>query len=47
MMQPQLAEKISKATKKEFANGIAAHGTDALRFTLYYLQVMVVILIGI
>ncbi|MFD0965393.1 valine--tRNA ligase [Seminibacterium arietis] len=34
MMQPQLAEKISKATKKEFANGIAAHGTDALRFTL-------------
>ncbi|TCJ98304.1 valyl-tRNA synthetase [Volucribacter psittacicida] len=34
MMQPQLAEKIAKATKKEFANGIAAHGTDALRFTL-------------
>ncbi|OOF59771.1 valine--tRNA ligase [Rodentibacter myodis] len=34
MMQPQLAEKIAKATRKEFANGIAAHGTDALRFTL-------------
>ncbi|EFM95841.1 Valyl-tRNA synthetase [Actinobacillus pleuropneumoniae serovar 10 str. D13039] len=34
MMQPQLAEKIAKATRKEFENGIAAHGTDALRFTL-------------
>ncbi|QHB17235.1 valine--tRNA ligase [Mannheimia pernigra] len=34
MMQPQLAEKIAKATRKEFADGIVAHGTDALRFTL-------------
>ena len=34
MMQPQLAEKIAKATRKEFADGISAHGTDALRFTL-------------
>ncbi|MBE2895281.1 valine--tRNA ligase [Pasteurellaceae bacterium HPA106] len=34
MMQPQLAEKIGKATLKAFPNGIAAHGTDALRFTL-------------
>ncbi|QLB12722.1 valyl-tRNA synthetase [Bisgaardia hudsonensis] len=34
MMQPQLAEKIAKATRKEFADGITAHGTDALRFTL-------------
>ena len=34
MMQPQLAEKIAKATRKEFVDGIAAHGTDALRFTL-------------
>ena len=34
MMQPQLAEKIAKATRKEFAEGIPAHGTDALRFTL-------------
>lgn len=34
MMQPQLAEKIAKATRKEFSDGIVAHGTDALRFTL-------------
>ncbi len=34
MMQPQLAEKIAKATRKEFPEGIQPHGTDALRFTL-------------
>ncbi|CAG9295745.1 valine--tRNA ligase [Celerinatantimonas diazotrophica] len=34
MMQPQLAQKIEKITRKTFANGIEAHGTDALRFTL-------------
>ena len=34
MMQPQLAEKIGKRTQKEFPEGIAPHGTDALRFTL-------------
>ena len=34
MMQPQLREKIAKRTKKQFPEGIAAHGTDALRFTL-------------
>lgn len=34
MMQPQMADKIAKRTSKEFPNGIAAHGTDALRFTL-------------
>ncbi|SIR49987.1 valyl-tRNA synthetase [Aeromonas sp. RU39B] len=34
MMQPQLAEKIGKRTAKQFPEGIEAHGTDALRFTL-------------
>lgn len=34
MMQPQMAEKIAKRTRKQFADGIEAHGTDALRFTL-------------
>ena len=34
MMQPQIAEKIAKRTRKQFAEGIAPHGTDALRFTL-------------
>ncbi|KZZ12713.1 valine--tRNA ligase [Oleiphilus sp. HI0079] len=37
MMQPQLAQKIEKRTRKAFADGISAHGTDALRFTLYSL----------
>jgi valyl-tRNA synthetase len=37
MMQPQLAEKIGKRTRKAFPEGISAHGTDALRFTLYSL----------
>ncbi|PTC00533.1 valine--tRNA ligase, partial [Thalassospira xiamenensis] len=34
MMQPQLEEKIAKRTRKQFPEGIVAHGTDALRFTL-------------
>ncbi|WP_028114343.1 valine--tRNA ligase [Ferrimonas kyonanensis] len=34
MMQPQLAAKIEKSTRKQFPDGIAPHGTDALRFTL-------------
>ncbi len=33
MMQPKMAEKIKKQTKKEFSDGIPAFGTDALRFT--------------
>lgn len=37
MMQPQLAAKIEKATRKQFADGIPAHGTDALRYTFYSL----------
>ena len=37
MMQPQLAEKIEKRTRATFPEGIAAHGTDALRYTLYSL----------
>ncbi len=34
MMQPKLAKKIEKLTRKEYPDGIEAHGTDALRFTL-------------
>ncbi|MGH8179970.1 MAG: valine--tRNA ligase, partial [Steroidobacteraceae bacterium] len=32
LMQPQMKSKIEKATRKQYPEGIAPHGTDALRF---------------
>jgi valyl-tRNA synthetase len=33
LMQPQMKSKIEQATRRQYPQGIAPHGTDALRFT--------------
>lgn len=33
MMQPAMSQKVEKTTRQQYPEGIAAYGTDALRFT--------------